>query len=79
MVILSQKYLSLIIPVFNEEESINLLYEKISHTFNNNLSHLKGKIEIIFVNDGSTDKTKYLLEKAASENSKIKKLKLNMG
>ena len=76
MVILSQKYLSLIIPVFNEEESINLLYEKISHTFNNNLSHLKGKIEIIFVNDGSTDKSIEKIKNIIKNNNEVRLIDL---
>jgi len=46
-------FLSIIIPVFNEEENINPLYHK-------TISSLKNrgyKYEIIFIDDGSTDKT----------------------
>lgn len=45
------KYLSIVVPCFNEEQSINPFYEEISKT-------LDGMdYELIFVNDGSTDGT----------------------
>tara|TARA_B100001029_G_C14985633_1_gene408785 strand:+ start:288 stop:989 length:702 start_codon:yes stop_codon:yes gene_type:complete len=48
---------SIIVPLFNEEKNIENLVEEI--TFH--LKYLKG-YEIILVNDGSTDKTKLVLE-----------------
>ena len=49
--------LSIIVPSFNEEESLNELYEQIVKTFN------KINFEIIFINDGSTDNTINILNK----------------
>lgn len=46
-----EKSLSIVIPLFNEEESLDELYEKISQA----LGSLGLKYEIIFVDDGSTD------------------------
>ena len=46
---LMNKKFSIIIPIYNEEESIFLLLEEIIKTFSNN------KPEIIIVNDGSDD------------------------
>ena len=43
--------LSVIIPVYNEEGNLGLLYEKLSE----GLKSLKGGAEIIFVDDGSDD------------------------
>lgn len=52
--------LSLVIPVFNEEETIGLFFERINQVFNDSGSIY---LEILFVNDGSTDNTlNYLLE-----------------
>ena len=45
--------LSIIIPCYNEEENINLFYEEIKKV----TKKIKMNIEIIFVNDGSKDKT----------------------
>ena len=44
-------YYSLIIPVFNEKESLSELYEQLTQT----LGSLKKSYEIIFVDDGSKD------------------------
>jgi len=43
---------SIIIPVYNEQDNIRTLYEEIT----NYLGH-EGKRELIFINDGSTDHT----------------------
>ncbi len=50
---------SIIIPVYNEEKRIPQNIGKIFNFFNKLAGH---KIEIIFVNDGSTDGTKNVLE-----------------
>jgi len=52
------KKLSVIIPVFNEEKTIENLIKKVKLVKLNNLSK-----EIIVVNDGSTDQTENILEK----------------
>jgi polyisoprenyl-phosphate glycosyltransferase len=49
-----KKLLSIVIPVYNEEENIPLLYEELKKTLK---SLSKYKYEIVFVNDGSVDKT----------------------
>ncbi len=48
-----KKKISFVIPVFNEEESIDKLYQEIKKISSSDLSQFS--IEIIFVNDGSTD------------------------
>lgn len=45
--------ISVIIPVYNEEENVTALYEQIVVVFKN----LKEEFEVIFVDDGSTDAT----------------------
>lgn len=50
--------LSVIIPIYNEEKNIEPLFEELTTTLNT----LKKPYEIIFVDDGSTDKTPEILK-----------------
>ncbi len=60
--------LSLIIPLLNEEESLQELHDWIVAVVNkNNYSY-----EIIFIDDGSTDQSWDLIEKLSSENPSVK-------
>lgn len=53
--------ISIIIPVYNAEKTIERLIKTIqSQTYKN--------YELILINDGSTDKTKEILEKYKSDN-----------
>ncbi|WP_149400433.1 glycosyltransferase family 2 protein [Dictyobacter arantiisoli] len=47
------KYLSIIVPVYNEEESIPYLHERLEHI----LSQQSFTYEIIYIDDGSSDST----------------------
>ena len=49
--------LSIIIPIYNEVESLDGLFEELSNLFAD-----ESATEIIFINDGSTDKTLSILE-----------------
>lgn len=51
--------ISIVIPVYNEEESISKTIKEVKSAISKN----KHKIDIIVVNDGSTDKTKSILKK----------------
>ena len=55
------KMISVVIPVFNEEKSIQKTIQEIKKVLKEN--KLEKKSEIIVVNDGSTDNTKKILEK----------------
>ena len=52
------KKISIIVPVFNEEKNLKKLFNKLL-----NLSFKKSKKEIIVINDGSTDRSFYILKK----------------
>ena len=58
--------LSIVIPCFNEEKRISSS-TKIIHEFLD--KNLENKIEIIFVNDGSSDKTFNYIDRINFKNS----------
>ena len=60
--------LSIVVPVFNEEESLNAFYKELILQ----ISKLKVDIEIIFVDDGSTDRSLNILKKFEEENKSVK-------
>ena len=59
---------SVVIAAYNEEESIKMCYEQV----NQECLTLNKDYEIIFVNDGSKDKTLEILEEIANQNKKVK-------
>lgn len=59
--------LSLIIPVFNEEDTIDIFHQ----TVNNSEALRAIALEFIFVNDGSHDKTELLLARLAAVDSRV--------
>lgn len=63
-----QKDFSIVVPVYNEEESVRELVANIKRAF----SKLKKSFEVIFVDDGSNDRTLEFLKIIASENHDIK-------
>ena len=74
----NSKILSIVIPVFNEINSINKLFEQIESYFN------KKNIEIIVVDDGSTDGSSNLLNELKKKKNykflfKLIKLEINSG
>ena len=60
--------ISVVIPVYNEEESLSLLYERLNAV----LSSLKKEYEIIFVDDGSIDKSWEVLCRLKEKDDHIK-------
>ncbi|MCO5232698.1 MAG: glycosyltransferase family 2 protein [Chitinophagales bacterium] len=66
--------LSVIIPIFNEEENIRALYERINQTITN--IHLTD-FEIIFINDGSKDSSISIIKSLAANDSHIKYIDLS--
>lgn len=64
--------LSIVIPLYNEEKNLHKLYDKLQSV----LKNISGSWEIIFVNDGSSDKTLTIVEEIASGNSSVKAISL---
>ncbi|WP_233490114.1 glycosyltransferase family 2 protein, partial [Listeria seeligeri] len=61
---------SCIVPVFNEEEVLLKTYQRLTEV----MQSLDGTYEIIFVNDGSRDSTRSILQKLSTEDSSVKAL-----
>ena len=62
------KKISVVIPVYNEEENVPVLYKRLKGV----LESLPCEYEVIFVNDGSTDGTGKVLEEIARKDEKVK-------
>ncbi|KLV05822.1 bactoprenol glucosyl transferase [Photobacterium aquae] len=60
--------ISLVVPVFNEEEAIPIFYRTVRETLKDEL------VEIIFVDDGSSDNTAKLIYELAAQDDLVKPL-----
>lgn len=67
--------ISIIIPVYNEEENVKELHEKITTA----VCGLEGGYEVIYVDDCSTDTSFDVLKSVKDENTKIIKFRRNYG
>ncbi len=63
--------ISVIVPLYNEEESIKELYDWIKRVMDSN----RFTYEVIFVNDGSTDKSWEVIEGLSAEDPQVKGIK----
>jgi len=59
--------LSVVIPVYNEEDNIKLLYEELKEVLNS----LKEQHEIVFIDDGSRDSTLQFLKQIQEEDPNL--------
>lgn len=66
------RYLSLIIPVYNEEENIQLLHESINRI----LQEQDFSYEVIYIDDGSNDGTFRHLHQIAEHDAHVKAIRL---
>ncbi len=69
---MSKPYLSFIIPIRNEADSIEILYDEIINV----VQLLDKPVEFIFVDDGSTDHSYDILKKLHAQDSRVSVLKL---
>lgn len=60
--------ISIIVPCYNEEESIPLFYQELNKVS----SKIKASFEIIFINDGSSDKTLNILRDLHKEDERVR-------
>ena len=71
--VVKEIYLSIVIPAYNEEDNIQVLYEKLSFE----CKKMDQDYEIIFVDDGSDDRTFKLLCELQLQDSSVKVIKLS--
>jgi len=64
--------LSIVIPIYNEEENIQILHEKLMEV----LEPLEKEYEILFVDDGSADRTLAILEEIQAKDKHVVVLSL---
>ncbi len=71
------KSISIVVPFYNEEENIKDVYQAIKKL----LANIELQYEIIFVDDGSIDKTYVYMEEIANQDQHVKaiKFKFNCG
>lgn len=60
--------ISIIVPVYNEEEAIKIFYDKITEVS----AKMEADFEYIFVNDGSKDKTLEIAKEYAEKDSRVR-------
>ncbi|MDD3048711.1 MAG: glycosyltransferase family 2 protein [Bacilli bacterium] len=66
------KKISILIPTYNEQENVELLYEALVKEFKENISNYK--YEIIFIDNYSKDKTRELLLKICEKDKNVKSI-----
>ena len=59
--------MSLVVPAYNEEESIQTFID----TIDQELAPLRDQLEIVFVNDGSRDKTRQVIEAVIEKDPRV--------
>jgi len=74
---LSEPLISIVVPCFNEEAVIQETHRRLTDT----LTDLEGRYEIVYVDDGSRDRTLFILEsiQAADETVRILSFSRNFG
>ena len=70
----NKKLITILVPAYNEEDVLIMLYERVS-TIMNSLTNYN--FEILFVNDGSTDKTLDILKDLREKDNRICYLNLS--
>lgn len=68
------KKVTILIPCYNEEQSLPLLYEQLASLVDN---HTEYKWEILFVNDGSKDNTIHLIKQLSKKDEHISYIDLS--
>ena len=66
--------ISVVVPIFNEELVVKTLYTRLTEV----LTHASVSYEIIFVNDGSYDKTDFIVKEICVKDKFVKYLSFSV-
>ena len=69
-----QKKISIVIPSFNEEGNIKIIVNALNEV----LQKLNYNYELIFVDDGSSDKTLHILQEISATDSNVYYIELSL-
>ncbi len=67
---------SIVVPFHNEEDNVTTLYDRLKAVMENVLADSRDAFELVFVDDGSRDRTYRLLEEIAAVDSRVLVVKL---
>ena len=67
---------SIVVPFHNEEENVTTLYDRLKDVLEHVLADSRDTFELVFVDDGSRDRTYRLLEEIAAVDSRVLVVKL---
>ncbi len=66
-----ERVLSIVVPCYNEEESIPLFYRETRKAANELRQRPRVQVEYVFVDDGSTDSTLDILKKLRAQDKQV--------
>ena len=69
-----KKLVSILVPAYNEEEVLNMLYERLKKIIDSNTKY---NFEILFINDGSKDNTLIIIKELRNKDSNVCYLNLS--
>lgn len=69
-----KKLVTILVPAYNEEEVLHLLYDRLDKLMNNNPKY---DFEVLFVNDGSKDKSLQIMQELREKDKRICYLNLS--
>ena len=69
------KLISIVVPVFNEEDNLEHFYQAISEV----MAATKYDFELIFVDDGSCDKSREILRRLEDKDARVQPIFLSRG
>ena len=67
---------SIVVPFHNEEDNVTTLYDRLKAVMESVMSETRDTFELVFVDDGSRDRTYRLLEEIAAVDSRVLVVKL---
>ena len=74
---MSNPYLSIVIPIFNEEENIPVLWDRLSRVLREHFAGPERDWEVVFTDDGSRDRSLEMLKDIAKQEPRISVVEFN--